>query len=187
MPKISKDPGQRFFCNPHSRYGVLGWIESVIKILAFLVALASFSEIPPPGKTRIISSPQIGLFVLFPVLILAYFGLAVHRFIDGELTGVAFAISHIVAHIIITAMLFVAIDLGEFVFSYAILMFFGEWVKLIWLMVKYNTEALDDIKLLKKEHLVIISLVFGVFYSVILVLQLVLWVGGFYSKGNTGL
>ena len=89
------------------KYGPLGWMEALIKIIAIGVAMGSLSVYSINEKK--ISNLRIGEAACMCILGALFVALVVHRILDQELFMLAFMIIQVVGHWMLTSMVFLAI------------------------------------------------------------------------------
>jgi len=152
------------------KYGPLGWLESIIKILAIGVGIASLGLYSKQSRqlrtTRII---QISFMVITGVAFIALIAL---RVLDKELFALGFMILQVIGHWIMTAITIVADPrYGQYLFTYVFLMILGEYVKLMFLFLADNVE----VRFLSKPMLLGFSVGFVICFLIILIVQVIIW------------
>jgi len=100
-----------------------------------------------------------------------FIALVVHRILDQELFALAFMVLQVIAHWMMTLILFTAVDPGAFFFTYIFLMLLGEYVKMGFLALADNI----DVKFLTKPILYGLSAFFCVCWVICIILQVVIW------------
>jgi len=151
------------------RYGPLGIMETVVKILAIGVGVASLSIYN--HNPKIYPSKLIGQIVFQGIIGFMYLLLIVQRILDKELFALGFIIIQNVGHWILFLVMFLSVDAGAFIFTYVFLMILGEFIKVCFLFLAENIE----VKFFTKPILFGISGAFILFYIIILILQVVIW------------
>jgi len=151
------------------RYGPLGWMESLVKLIAMGVGIASLKEYN--HASRILSSKRITQIVLMGLMGGVLIAGIVQRVLDKELFALGFIIVQVLAHWIMVLVLIFSVDPGAFIFVYVFLMILGEFIKLCFLGLAENIE----VKFLTRPILFGISIFFVIFYIIILILQVVIW------------
>lgn len=88
------------------KYGPLGWLEALIKLIAIGVAFASISIY---GVTdHKFSAPRIGEIAVMVIIGALFVAMIVHRILDQELFNLAFMIIQTIAHWMMTMIVFVS-------------------------------------------------------------------------------
>jgi hypothetical protein len=167
-------------CTPHTSYGILGWIETIIKSLAVLTAIVAMETFRLLIDPSALNDPRIAQTVLFGGLVAWHAFQIVHRFLVGELFAVVFAFIQIVGVILMFLVSLFTLDPGGYVFCFAFLMILGQIVAIMFLCLREELE----IRLLQKPALIGINILLLIVYLAILTIQIVLWVGGF--RGDNG-
>jgi len=151
------------------KYGPLGWMETIVKIIAIGVAIASLSIYN--RASTILKKERIAQIVLMAIIGAALIAGIVQRVLDKELFALGFIVVHVIGHWILVLVLILSVDPGSFIFTYAFLMTLGEYIKLLFLFLADNIE----VRFLTKPILYGISIAFVVVYLTIIILQIVIW------------
>jgi len=151
------------------RYGPLGWMETLVKVIAIGVAIASLSIYS--HASRVLTAKRITQIVFMGIMGAVYVAGIVQRVLDKELFALGFIIVHVLAHWIMVLILILSDNPGSFIFVYAFLMVLGEFIKLCFLGLAENIE----VKFLTKPILFAISGFFIVCYIIVIILQVVIW------------
>ena len=112
-----------------ARWGALGWIETVVKSLAFLCAYLALSTSittgwSAPDRVRIVELVLIGIATLG---LLAAIG---DRLLEREIVAMVFVCFNNLAHLALLASLVTTDGPGRLLTAFAVLMMCGELVKL---------------------------------------------------------
>eukprot|EP01121_Diplochlamys_sp_Union-15-3_P019135 TRINITY_DN712_c0_g2_i1.p1 TRINITY_DN712_c0_g2~~TRINITY_DN712_c0_g2_i1.p1 ORF type:complete len:178 (-),score=25.26 TRINITY_DN712_c0_g2_i1:11-544(-) len=174
----NKEDHWRF--TPHQSYGVLGWIETFIKIIAIATGFASLALYGAAPSEYL--TARLVIIVAFGLLQLVYVAIIVCRILDGELFAIAFSIVQTLAHLAIFVVSIKSEEPDEVIFVYAFLGILGEFVKILFLFLKKKEEF--SVKYLPRSVLWAISIVIAVLYIIILICQVYLFYYGY--TGNSG-
>jgi len=151
------------------KYGPLGWMETVIKILAIGVGIASLSIYN--NKKRTFRSTRIAQIVLMAIVGAVLIAGIVQRILDKELFALAFIILQVFGHWIMVIVLILSKDPGAFLFTFCFLMTLGEYIKLMFVFLADNIE----VRFLNKPILFGISAAFIIVYLIVIILQIIIW------------
>jgi len=153
-------------------YGPLGILETVVKILATGVSIASLS-VYSNNSTRILSVYRIieGSFLtFFSVWFLVQF---IHRLIDKEMFAIIFMLLLLLGNGVINVVAFISDEgqSGSYIFVVAFLMILGELIKLMHICLVEESHITWPIYFSKRIVLVI-SAINIFFWVVVLVVQI---------------
>jgi len=151
------------------KYGPLGWMETIVKVLAIGVGVASLSIYN--NDSRVLQSTRIAEIVLMAVMGAAYLAFIAQRVLDKELFALAFIILQVIGHWLMTLITILSKDPGAFLFTYAFLMSLGEIIKILFLLLADNIE----VRFFTKQILFGISIVTLLIYIAIIVIQIIIW------------
>ena len=151
------------------KYGPLGWMETIIKLIGIGVGIASLSIYN--NEDRILPTTRIAQIVLMAITGAALIAQIVQRVLDKELFALGFIVLHVFGHWIMTIVLILSKDPGSFLFTYVFLMVLGEYIKLMFLCLADNVE----VRFLTKPILFAISAVFVLIFLVVIILQIIIW------------
>jgi len=159
------------------RYGPLGWMETLVKLIGICVGIASLS-IYNRAKRKL-QTTRIVQIVFMGIVGAVLIGLIVQRVSDKELFALGFIVIHVIGHWIMVLVLILSRDPGSFIFTYAFLMVLGEFIKVCFLFLAENIEvSLFQIRI-TKAVLFGLSGFFIVFYLIVIILQVVAWLTQF--------
>jgi hypothetical protein len=167
-------------CTPHTSYGILGWIETIIKSLAVITAFVAMETFRSTIDPSALNNPRIAQTVILGALVGWYVFQIVHRFLVGELFAVVFAFIQILGAAVMFMVSLFALDPGGYIFAYSFLMILGHLVALMFLCLREEIET----RLLEKPALIGINIFLLIVYTALLVIQIVLWLGGFPSDNG---
>lgn len=162
-------------CTPQASYGILGWIETIIKSLAFVTAVVAMQTFILPINPISLSAPRVAQVVIFGAFVGWHIFQIVHRFLVGELFAVAFAFVQVIGAFFIFLVSLATLGPGGYIFAYAFLMLLGHIVALMFLSLREDLE----VRLLHKPALIGINIIQTVAYFAILIIQVVIWLGGY--------
>eukprot|EP01118_Nematostelium_gracile_P012715 TRINITY_DN4688_c0_g1_i1.p1 TRINITY_DN4688_c0_g1~~TRINITY_DN4688_c0_g1_i1.p1 ORF type:complete len:189 (+),score=33.36 TRINITY_DN4688_c0_g1_i1:64-567(+) len=151
------------------KYGPLGWMETLVKLIAIGVGFASLSIYN--NKKRTFVKARIAQIVLLAIIGVMYVAMFVQRIFDKELFAIGFMVLQIFSHWIVVIVLILSKEPGHFIFTYVFLMIMGEYIKIMFLALAENPE----VKFFNKPILFVISIVLILLYLITLILQVVIW------------
>jgi len=151
------------------KYGPLGWLEALIKLIAIGVGVASLSIYD--NAKRQYPKTRIAQIALMCIIGAVYVALIIHRILDRELFALAFIVLQVIGHWIMVLITILSKDPGSFLFTYVFLMILSEYVKLMFLFLADNIE----VRFLNKPILMGMSAGFIVVYLTVLGLQVGRW------------
>jgi len=155
------------------RYGPLGWMETLVKLIAIGVGVASLSIYSNADK--VLSTLRIVQIVFMAIIGAVLVAMIVQRVLDKELFALGFIVVHVIGHWIMVLILIQSKNPGAFIFVYCFLMVLGEFIKICFLFLAENIE----VKFLTKPILFGISAGFVVGFLIIIILQIVIWLTTF--------
>jgi len=158
------------------RYGPLGIMETLVKLIAIGVGIASLSKYS--NADRILHSLRIVQIVFMGIVGAVLVAMIVQRVLDKELFALGFIVVNVIGHWIMVLILILSNDPGAFIFTYAFLMVLGEFIKICFLFLAENIE----VKFLTKPILFGLSAFFVIAYLIIIVLQIVIWLTQYYTN-----
>lgn len=156
------------------RYGLLGLLESIVKVIAFGVAIASLSaysvnlQLLPPIRIA-----QLSFMCICGAIFIA---LIVHRILDKEIFSLIFMIVQTICHWVMTIVVPESTNPSAFLFTYIFLMLLGELIKLMYIFcadIQRWPKFMDGPN--GKLILAIISGVIILCEVIIMILQIVIW------------
>jgi len=165
---------------PHQTYGVLGWIETLLKGLACAAAFVSISQYNSNLSDVVFLVARIVATVMLGLLQGIYTALMVFRFLDGELFAIAFSILLFLANFAMLIISIYSVDPSQYVFVYAFLMLLGEFVKMMFLFLKKKEEF--SVRFLNRSMLWAVSGVMACLYVVILICEIYLFFVGYNNN-----
>jgi preprotein translocase subunit SecE len=149
--------------------GLLGWIEHLLKAIAIGVAFGSLAIYDPDDRTHV--GLRIGEIIILGFLGIISLAWTVQRIFNKELCGIIHIVFLIVAHAILVFVSFKSVDPGAFIFTFALLMILGDFVRLLQLFI----DETHKVKWLSRPILIGITSFYILAYFVLIVLQAVLW------------
>jgi len=158
------------------RYGPLGWMETLVKVIGICVGIASLSIYNRAQRT--LRTTRIVQIVFMAIAGAVLVGMIIQRVLDKELFALGFIVIHVIGHWIMVLILILSKDPGAFIFTYAFLMVLGEFIKVCFLFLAENIE----VKFLTKPILFGISAFFVICYLIIIILQVVAWLTQYDSN-----
>eukprot|EP01127_Copromyxa_protea_P003142 TRINITY_DN13006_c0_g1_i1.p1 TRINITY_DN13006_c0_g1~~TRINITY_DN13006_c0_g1_i1.p1 ORF type:complete len:193 (-),score=27.81 TRINITY_DN13006_c0_g1_i1:104-682(-) len=174
---------------PHASYGLLGWFQHVIKLIAIMVALLSWTEIVAFNTSSVTSSVEdrgelhtarIWQIAILSALLFFYLVNLVMRFWSAEVFAFGFHMLHIAGHVVLLINVVVQFDPSSFVYVYALLMVWGELIQILFLFMR-SDDALTDIYDLPMPLIWGYSALLVVIYVILLILQVIVSTATFSS------
>jgi ABC-type cobalamin transport system permease subunit len=151
------------------KYGPLMWMETLIKLLAVGVGIASLSIYDNTDYGY--NGTRLAQCIIMAIVGAGIIALTAQRVLDKELFALGFIILVLVGHWIMTLITFLSKDPASFLFVYVFLMILGEYVRMMYIFLEENL----DMRFLNKPILMGISGVFIVLYIVVMIIQVVKW------------
>jgi len=137
-----------WYCSPHLNYGILGWFETVIKLIGIGVACFSwiafiYDSANGVGPVQQLEPGRIAEIVIFFILLALYLAAIIMRIIAAELFGLFLQLLLLIGHVVLTFGLFLQYDPSDFIFLYGMLMCLGEMVHMIFLFLRSDRNLLQ--------------------------------------------
>lgn len=161
-----------FYFSPTESYGILGWVETGIMVLAGVAGVISLFTTPNANELgqRIVSA-RLGEVIVIGILFAWYLILPVFRFFEGELFAIIFAFYVIITHAFLFFGALFAQNPGQWIFVYALLMILACLVKLMFIFLRKDFEQ----RWLPRVALYAITVVVLLCYIALMILQIVNW------------
>jgi len=153
-------------------YGPLGICETALKALAYAVGIASIS-VYQNNPNEILSPWRIAIGSILCAPGMLNMANLVHRIIDKELFAVIVMIFQIFANWILVVVTFLSPNPSAWVFTYLFLMILGEFIKLAHVFLVDETRVVWPKFIPNKWWVAGISIVYLVWYLILLVLQVI--------------
>lgn len=118
----------------------LGWLETVIKAAAFLVAFITLANALSNGVFTAPSGIRLVQVIVLAVLALGLIGAIVERYMQREIIAMVFVLLNNIAHWGMVYALLTLADVDNPLTIFAALMLCGDVVKLVWLRVSGYTQ-----------------------------------------------
>jgi heme/copper-type cytochrome/quinol oxidase subunit 4 len=161
-----------FYFSPTESYGILGWVETAIMIVAGIAGVISlFSNPNANGLKQKLVDARLGEVIVIGILLAWYLVVPVLRFFEGELFAIIFSLYVIITHTFLLFGSIFAQNPGQWIFVYALLMILACLIKLMFLFLRKDFEQ----KWTPRIALYAITVVLLVAYVVLLILQIVNW------------
>lgn len=151
------------------RYGPLGWMESIIKVVAVGVGIGSLAVFD--ATDRVLRATRITQIVFMALVGVIILGELVQRVMDKELFALALKGLQFLGHWIMVLVLILSKDPGAFIFTFCFLMILAELIRICFLFLAENIEM----KFMTKPILFAISGALAVGQLITLILQIVIW------------
>eukprot|EP01108_Squamamoeba_japonica_P008395 TRINITY_DN7466_c0_g1_i1.p2 TRINITY_DN7466_c0_g1~~TRINITY_DN7466_c0_g1_i1.p2 ORF type:complete len:180 (-),score=63.33 TRINITY_DN7466_c0_g1_i1:74-613(-) len=155
-----------------AKYGPLGLIETILKVGGMLVMLASIGLYDPQiNRLEVISWSKTALVVVTGVIAFIHILLIPQRLLEREVCAIAFMIASALAHIIAPIIQLTAADPSQYIFCFALLMLFGDIVKLAFLKIEDEFQ----VHMLSRQNLIFLTSFTAFLYFATLILQGLQW------------
>ncbi len=118
----------------------LGWLETVIKAAAFVVAFSTLATALSNGVFTAPSGIRLVQVIVLVLLTLGLVGAIFERYMQREIIAMVFVLVNNVAHWGMVYALLVLPDIGNALPIFVSLMLCGDVVKLVWLRVSGYTQ-----------------------------------------------
>ena len=153
--------------------GPLGWMETLIKTLAVIIALTSIADFTTDREDISFPGLKIAIIWLIGTEMVIHVLWLVVKVLDREIHSIVTGVFQVVGLVVLFVMLFNAVDIGVLVITFCFLNIMGDYIKLMFLFVSDSYSPLW----LKKPAIYGITLLLIVINFIINILQLEYWYG----------
>jgi len=150
------------------RWGILGWVETVLKVAAIGVAVILFINTSGADGLTLSGHPRLFSVILLALLTLATLGQISLRLKLKDIIAMAFAMGFLIGHLCLLIGMLRAPDVLSYPLAFGVLVLLGDVVKLRFMQVTHYTEAGVGTSGLIKLVCVILGL-YGAFVAGLLV------------------
>lgn len=118
----------------------LGWLETIIKAVAFVVAISTLINALSNGVFAAPSGARLVQVIVLALLSLGLLGAIFERYTQREIIAMVFVLVNNIAHWGMVYALLTLRDVNNPLSIFAVLMLCGDVVKLVWLRVSGYTQ-----------------------------------------------